>query len=97
MTPFATCFDCVLQAGGEACHASCVDHDCVYGRVRSLVVVLVFVLFRLPVRCVRSGGCTSAKPGGSVAVDRVMFSVAGTLRTVLVCTLGAAWLCCSVG
>jgi len=65
--------------------------------MQSLVVVFGFVLFCMPICCVRRGGCTSAMLGGSVAVDCVMFSVAGTLGTVLLCTLGAAWLCCSVG
>ena len=64
--------------------------------MRSLVVLLVFVLFCLPVCHAWRGGCTSAVLRGSVAVSRVLFSVAGTLGNVLVCTLRAAWLC-SVG
>ena len=73
--------------------------------VRSLVVVLVAVLFRLPVRHMRRGGCTSAMLVGSMAADLVVLysvlsSVAGTLGTVLVCTLGDPCVCsvrCSVG
>ena len=93
MILFVTCFDCVLQAGGEACRASCAARDRVHGHVRSLVVVIVFVLFFLPICRVRRGCCTSALLGGSVAVDRVLFSMAGTLGTVSAFTLGAAWLC----
>ena len=91
MVLFATCFDRVLHEGGEACCTSCIACDRVRDHVRSLVVVVVFVSFCLLVRCVRHGGCTSAMLVGSMAVDRVMFSVAGTLGTVLVCTLGDAW------
>ena len=96
--PLATCFDRVLQAGWEACHSSCAARDCVRGGcMQSLVVVFGFVLFCVPIRRVRRGGCTSAMLGGSVAIDCVMFSMAGTLGTVLLCTLRATWLCCSVG
>ena len=57
------------------------------------------VLFCLPVRCRQRGDCKSVMLGVSVALERVvlnlvLFSVAGTLGTSLVCTLEAAWVCC---
>ena len=42
---FATCFDHVLHAGGVACHASYTAHDCVRGRVRSLVAAVCVALW----------------------------------------------------
>ena len=90
MTLFATFFDCVLHTGGVACRASCAARDRVRGCVRLLAALLVCISFCLPLCCMPRGGCTSAMLGCSVAV------VAGTLKTVSVCTLGAAWLCCSV-
>ena len=86
MKTFATCFNHVLPDGGEACCASCADRDCVCGgRVRSLVVVLIFVLFCLPVFRVRLGGCPSEMLGVSVAVDCVTFSVAGRASELYQC------------
>ena len=81
----------MLHPCGVACLASCVARDRVRGRVGSLTALLVCISFRLPLFCVPHGGYTSAMLGCSVAV------VAGTLETVSVCTLGAAWLCGSVG
>ena len=81
----------MLHAGGVACCASCAARDRVWGRVRSLATLLVCISLRLPLCCVPHGGCTSAMLGCSMAV------VAGTLKTVSVYTLGAAWLCCTVG
>ena len=91
MTLFATFLDRVLHAGGVACLASCAACDCVRGRVGSLAALLVCISFCLPLFRVPRGGCTYVMLGCSVAV------VADTLETVSVCTLGAAWLCCSVG
>ena len=91
MTLFATFFDCVLYAGGVACCSSCTARDCVRGRVRLLATLLVCISFCLTPCRMTCGGCTSAMLDCSVAV------VAGTLKTVSVCTLRAVWLCCTVG